>query len=71
MCLFTSIGSGDFTQEVLAQLSPVTELGHLRPLACDTTSRDVQYVIPKNSGHKFVSWPRVAMDGDIQLNFCV
>ncbi len=38
------IGSGDFTQvqELLARLSPVTELGHLRPPACDTISRDVQ-----------------------------
>ncbi len=36
------IGSGDFTQELLARLSPVTELGHLRPLACDTTGRDVR-----------------------------
>ncbi len=29
---------------MLAQLSLVTELGHVRPLACDTTSRDVQDV---------------------------
>ncbi len=36
------IGSGDFTQELLARLSPVTELGHLRPPACDTTSHDVR-----------------------------
>ena len=36
------IGSGDFTQELLARLSLVTELGHLRPPACDTISRDVR-----------------------------
>ena len=34
--------SGDFTQDLLARLFPVTELGHLRPPAWDTVSRDVQ-----------------------------
>ena len=34
--------NSDFTQELLARLSPVTELGHLRPPTCDTISRDVQ-----------------------------
>ena len=34
--LLCVIGSGDFTQDPLARLSPVTELGHLRPPACHT-----------------------------------
>ena len=36
-----AIGSGDFTQDLLTELSPVTKLGQLRIPACHTGSRVV------------------------------